>query len=240
MTHTRFIICSCASRTFIPVARVVGLAAQLRYFGARVTMVGDLCRMVEQNEESLANVVGAAIVACHSRAVRALLASRGLEAGEIIDIRSLDIAEALAKEGLSPASEEELAPFLEEARSEFKRFAPEVGHDAWFPAIDRERCVDCGRCLEFCLFGVYSREGRHVVVSDPGQCKNNCPACARVCPERAVVFPKYTKSPINGGLDDEEGLSALDPSALYAEALRTRLQQRRASVALLKEKKSRE
>ena len=40
-------------------------------------------------------------------------------------------------------------------------------------------------------------DGR-VEVSNPSSCKTNCPACARVCPHKAIIFPKYTDSPING------------------------------------------
>ena len=100
--------------------------------------------------------------------------------------------------------------------------------------IDRSRCIDCGKCHDFCLFGVYAHEGKQTRVIAPDHCKNNCPACARICPERAIIFPKYGKSPINGGLEDEENLEGIDAKSLYAEALRTRLRQRRASVALLK------
>ena len=74
--------------------------------------------------------------------------------------------------------------------------------------IDYDRCINCKQCLNFCLFGVYgvSGEGR-VEVLKPEGCKTNCPACARVCPERAIIFPKYEKGPING---DEVDDSALD------------------------------
>ena len=54
--------------------------------------------------------------------------------------------------------------------------------------------------LSFCLFGVYEvGENGRVVVKEPGNCKPGCPACARVCPEAAIMFPKYASAPINGG-----------------------------------------
>jgi Pyruvate/2-oxoacid:ferredoxin oxidoreductase delta subunit len=69
----------------------------------------------------------------------------------------------------------------------------------WFPVIDYGRCVNCRQCLSFCLFGVYaaSPEGR-VEVRNPSNCKTNCPACARICPEIAIMFPKHAEGPING------------------------------------------
>ena len=49
------------------------------------------------------------------------------------------------------------------------------------------------------VFRVYglSTEGR-VEVQKPRNCKTDCPACARVCPEAAIIFPKYGAAPING------------------------------------------
>lgn len=69
----------------------------------------------------------------------------------------------------------------------------------WFPVIDHDRCENCKQCLNFCLFGVYtlSKDGK-VTVSNPSGCKTDCPACARICPETAIIFPKYSKAPING------------------------------------------
>jgi len=70
----------------------------------------------------------------------------------------------------------------------------------WFPVIDYDRCTNCMQCLSFCLFGVYGadREG-HILVQNQDNCKTNCPACSRVCPEAAIMFPKYKAGPINGG-----------------------------------------
>jgi NAD-dependent dihydropyrimidine dehydrogenase PreA subunit len=69
----------------------------------------------------------------------------------------------------------------------------------WFPVIDYERCTNCMQCLSFCLFDVYgvSKTGK-LEVQQPTNCKTNCTACSRVCPEVAIVFPKYKAGPING------------------------------------------
>jgi hypothetical protein len=60
--------------------------------------------------------------------------------------------------------------------------------------IDGSRCVQCQHCLQFCLFGVYEldAEGK-VQVRNPDQCKPGCPACSRVCPQSAIMFPLYEK-----------------------------------------------
>lgn len=69
----------------------------------------------------------------------------------------------------------------------------------WFPVIDYRRCTNCMQCLSFCLFDVYgvSANGK-IEVRNQDNCKTECPACSRVCPEVAIMFPKYRHSPING------------------------------------------
>ena len=69
----------------------------------------------------------------------------------------------------------------------------------WFPVIDYDRCTNCMQCLSFCLFDVYGVDGDgQIEVRNEEKCKTNCPACSRVCPEVAILFPKYKKGPING------------------------------------------
>lgn len=69
----------------------------------------------------------------------------------------------------------------------------------WFPVIDYDRCTNCMQCLSFCLFDVYgvTPEGQ-ITVQNENNCKTDCPACSRVCPEVAILFPKYKAGPING------------------------------------------
>jgi Pyruvate/2-oxoacid:ferredoxin oxidoreductase delta subunit len=69
----------------------------------------------------------------------------------------------------------------------------------WFPVIDFARCTNCMQCLSFCLFDVYgtTSDGQIQVQNNPN-CKTDCPACSRVCPEAAIMFPKYDGGPING------------------------------------------
>jgi Pyruvate/2-oxoacid:ferredoxin oxidoreductase delta subunit len=69
----------------------------------------------------------------------------------------------------------------------------------WFPVIDYGRCTHCMQCLSFCLFDVYGvTPDARITVVNPANCKTDCPACARVCPEVAIVFPKYRAGPIHG------------------------------------------
>jgi NAD-dependent dihydropyrimidine dehydrogenase PreA subunit len=87
------------------------------------------------------------------------------------------------------------------------------GWKPWFPVIDYDRCTNCMQCLSFCLFDVYgvSVKGK-IQVRSENNCKTDCPACSRVCPEVAILFPKYRSGPING---DE-----INPDDLRREAMK--------------------
>jgi len=76
----------------------------------------------------------------------------------------------------------------------------------WFPVIDYDRCTNCMQCLSFCLFDVYGVAGGQIQVQKQHNCKTDCPACSRVCPEVAILFPKYKSGPINGDEIDAEDL----------------------------------
>jgi len=77
----------------------------------------------------------------------------------------------------------------------------------WFPVIDFDRCTNCMQCLTFCLFDVYGVDGdQRITVQNQDNCKTDCPACSRVCPEVAILFPKYAKGPINGDIVREQDL----------------------------------
>ncbi len=78
----------------------------------------------------------------------------------------------------------------------------------WFPVIDYDRCTNCMQCLSFCLFGVYDVDAeKQIDVKHPEKCKTNCPACSRVCPEVAILFPKYKNGPINGDVVQDADLA---------------------------------
>jgi NAD-dependent dihydropyrimidine dehydrogenase PreA subunit len=69
----------------------------------------------------------------------------------------------------------------------------------WFPVIDYSLCTNCMQCLSFCLFDVYGVSAdRKIQVQNQSNCKTDCPACSRVCPAVAIMFPKYRHGPING------------------------------------------
>lgn len=69
----------------------------------------------------------------------------------------------------------------------------------WYPVIDYSRCTNCMECLDFCLFGVYGVDGLdRILVENQDNCKKGCPACSRVCPSQAIMFPDYKTPAIAG------------------------------------------
>src|SRR5438128_144944 len=115
----------------------------------------------------------------------------------------------------------------------------------WFPVIDYDRCTNCMQCLSFCLFGVYGVDAdKRIQVQNNDNCKTNCPACSRVCPEAAIMFPKYKAGPINGDLVSDADLQRekmkIDISALLGGDVYQMLRERseRAKSRFSKERDS--
>ena len=105
----------------------------------------------------------------------------------------------------------------------------------WFPVIDYDRCTNCMQCLSFCLFGVYDvDEEQQITVKNQDKCKTNCPACSRVCPEVAIMFPKYHAGPANGDEVKEEDIHResmkIDISALLGGDIYQKLRERREAA----------
>jgi len=79
----------------------------------------------------------------------------------------------------------------------------------WYPVVDYDACQRCGQCADFCLFGVYVLgEDRSVRVAQPDNCKTGCPACARVCPKGAILFPDYKADRRIAGWEQAPGAPA--------------------------------
>jgi NAD-dependent dihydropyrimidine dehydrogenase PreA subunit len=111
------------------------------------------------------------------------------------------------------------------------KYIEEATSPRWYPVIDYQRCGGCGECLNFCLFGVFGLdESEQLVVEQPDACRPGCPACARICPEGAIMFPQHDDPAIAGDpaasheelkLDLSQLFSGADPKEL-AEAERRR------------------
>ncbi len=141
-------------------------------------------------------------------------------AGEV-QLRFHDIT-GLDREGISSLAEKTRAETGTFKHGEWK---------PWFPVIDYDRCTNCMQCLSFCLFGVYGVDDENrIQAQNHDNCKTNCPACSRVCPEAAIMFPKYKAGPINGDVVSDKDLNRekmkIDISALLGGDVYSLLRER--------------
>ena len=122
---------------------------------------------------------------------------------------------------------------VEKARGEKPMNQPGIWKP-WFPVIDYSRCTNCMQCLSFCLFDVYGVNEGKIAVQNNDNCKTNCPACSRVCPEVAIMFPKYQSGPFNGDVVNDEDLRRekmkVDISSLLGGDIYARLRDRSAAA----------
>ena len=136
-------------------------------------------------------------------------APQGEDANGEVPVRFRDI-DGLDAEGVTALVEEEREATQSARHGDWK---------PWFPVIDYDRCTNCMQCLSFCLFDVYGVDyEQQIQVQNNDNCKTNCPACSRVCPEAAIMFPKYKSGPINGDVVSDGDLNRekmkIDISAL--------------------------
>ena len=188
--------CNCAHAEIIPDQRRRELCQFLASVTTEVIEVADLCRMAVTRPQWLQQIASSealTIIACYPRVVHSLFyrVQSRLDGAEIINMRVAESSAIIAQ--LS--------------RYAGTRQAPPVSQDCgddgwipWYPLIDYDRCSNCQQCVSFCLFNVYAVDAQAgVVVANPRNCKTNCPACSRICPQLAIIFPKYHEAPINGG-----------------------------------------
>ena len=96
-----------------------------------------------------------------------------------------------------------------------ERHLEDSGKRRWYPVIDFSRCTNCMECIDFCLFGVYGvDQADTILVEQPDNCRKGCPACSRVCPENAIIFPQH-KTPAIAGAQIEAGSIKIDLSKLF-------------------------
>jgi NAD-dependent dihydropyrimidine dehydrogenase PreA subunit len=160
----------------------------LRAFGATIQRLQTL------NEQCLF------LAPFPERAAKSLLAH--LEIEKITAV--MDIANANSDQIFQFIEKE----FIEKAGDSFLNFEISGGYverldeltvKRWYPVIDQSECVGCLECVNFCLFGVYVIGRNQKPVTDqPDACRDGCPACARVCPGAAIMFPTHDDPDISG------------------------------------------
>ena len=216
----RVLYCDCKHAEIIPPEVKRQVLIGLSSAGIVFEPVSDLCGLCADREAELKQLAEAGdvrIAACYPRAVKWLFHAAGAPLDDarvrVVNMREQRAADVVA-ELVSDLPED--GEF--EGGSDFTN-AETDGWIPWFPVIDYDRCENCKQCLSFCLFGVFAigDDGR-VEVRNPDHCKTGCPACARVCPSVAIMFPKYEKRPVNGDEVRNEDL-AREPVKVNVAAL---------------------
>jgi len=68
----------------------------------------------------------------------------------------------------------------------------------WGPTIDYEKCISCGKCVDYCKLGVFEFEEkdgkkRHVV-KNFNNCVVFCTGCQEQCPASAITHPSKVET----------------------------------------------
>lgn len=219
----RILYCHCANaQLLLPATREAALGA-LCESGLPFEAVADLCECSAHRDPLLSRLAAEGpviIAACHPRTVRCLFAAADVAlpaSTQYLNLRT-ESPETVCTSLQQIPREAPATPQrnLETVRTRLE--ATSGGWNPWAPVIDYDRCTGCMQCLSFCLFGVYAVDAEsHIEVRNPEQCKTNCPACSRVCPEAAILFPKHPSEAINGGSTAEGSHETMkvDLSALF-------------------------
>ncbi len=221
---TRIILCDGRGGQCLPAHKRDEVLAAALDGDVELELVEDLCRLAGREDPVLgdwAEDPDTRIVACHTRGVKWLFHAAGAPLPDaearVVPLRALPVPRALAALGLRPAGA------LAAAKAAEARAAMPTADDdwpAWFPVLDYDRCAGCGQCAAFCLFGVFDVADGGIRVASPANCKTFCPACARVCPQAAVIFPKYPSPPFDGADVDEDDLAREHGAENFKEKLR--------------------
>ena len=63
----------------------------------------------------------------------------------------------------------------------------------WYPTIDYEKCITCGKCVDFCHMSVFATEEKEgekkTIVKNLNGCVVTCTGCDSICPTGAISHP---------------------------------------------------
>jgi Pyruvate/2-oxoacid:ferredoxin oxidoreductase delta subunit len=238
LTHVLY--CHCSYSKAVPSRVKCEVLDRLAAAGVPFEAVSDICAMAARREPALKRIAEAGevrIAACFPRAVKWLFHAAGTPLADE-RVKVFNMREGSAQEIVTGLlSGLPTSNGADGAVAEGDRIRDEVGAVKpgawvpWFPVIDYDRCTNCKQCLSFCLFGVFGLDADdRVEVRNPDHCKTGCPACSRVCPSVAIVFPKYEKGPINGDVVREEDTQRepvkVDVAALVNQGVHSSLRSR--------------
>ncbi|NLD39584.1 MAG: ferredoxin family protein [Desulfatiglans sp.] len=206
--NNMIVYCKCTHRDLVSDESRDMLLKSLEQHGHDAVIVDDLCGLVSHNDPLLKAWVQYSkliVIACYERAIQALFSMAEAESSPGSQIIILNPRVMPPEEIMSRVTSEVTGG----SGGTPEKIAFSGLQEPWFPVIDRGRCQKCKLCFNFCLFGVYTiDEEANIRVSHPDNCKNNCAACARICPGRAIIFPKLNQPPFNGDEIDESKIQA--------------------------------
>jgi len=188
--NKKIVLCNCGGK-LIESHRLSEISEYLKQQEISVLKISDLCGACATQKDETRHLLMSGdeimMIACYPRAVKLLLNETGIETESrqftFLNFRETD----------NETIFNQIQSFKNGDTSQFTTSEIVCNQEwlSWFPVIDYTRCTSCGQCADFCLFSVYEKRDGKVVVVNPKGCKSNCPACARICPHTAIVFPKY-------------------------------------------------
>jgi NAD-dependent dihydropyrimidine dehydrogenase PreA subunit len=228
---SKIVFCKCGGER-ISRERLFSLEKSIESYRTELINLSDLCGLAALNKDKLSGIFNCGdeilIIGCHSRSVKLMLEQAGVNLSDN-SFQFINFLELSDEDVLKKASE-----FCKRNSqgSSFMEINGPSEWPSWYPVIDYSRCSNCGQCADFCLFGVYEKGENKVSVINPQQCKNNCPACARICPQTAIVFPKYKMGGAIGGSEyideiSEQKRQAADINLLLEGDIYNALEQRK-------------
>jgi NAD-dependent dihydropyrimidine dehydrogenase PreA subunit len=186
----------------------------------RLTVFSDLCGVAAMNRDTLSDVLEDnteyLVIGCFPRTMRLLFEQAGSGERQNISFNYINLIETPLTNVQDSVDNFCSGSLIVPSRHEING---DSGWSSWYPVIDYSRCTVCGQCADFCLFGVYDKTSEKITVVNPKGCKDQCPACARICPSAAIIFPKYRQGGAVGGSDDIDEKAELQRQARDIESI---------------------
>lgn len=211
------LFCKCGGERISPTL-IDSVNEHLKNQTVPVTCLSDLCGIVHLKKEFLSDLLSGdteyLVIGCYSRTMNILFGQFYEDADKLVVRDHINLID-------SPYDQiiERINSFSagSDGNQVYSDIIEDSGWPSWYPVIDYSRCTACGQCADFCLFGVYEKTEDSVNVINPQGCKNNCPACARICPASAIIFPKYKNGGAVGGSDEIDEFAEQQRQALDLE-----------------------